>query len=86
MSHPDGGFDAMDPANISPLVVWLGSEESEGVTGRCFEVEGGVISVADGWRSGPSIDKGARWDPAEVGAAVHGVIEKAVPPQKVFGS
>ena len=26
------------------------------------------LSVADGWRTGPSVDKGARWDADEVGA------------------
>ena len=57
-----------------------------GMTGRCFEVEGGEISVADGWRTGPSVDKGARWEPAEVGAAVFDVVKKAVPPQKVYGA
>ena len=29
-----------------------------------------MISVADGWQHGPTVDKGARWEPAEVGAAV----------------
>ncbi|NED63262.1 SDR family oxidoreductase, partial [Streptomyces sp. SID10244] len=43
----DGSFDAMDPANISPLVVWLGSPESSSVSGRVFEVEGGKITVVD---------------------------------------
>ncbi len=33
MVAPDAGFDVNDPANISPLVVWLGSTESVGVTG-----------------------------------------------------
>ena len=32
--------------NISPLVVWLGSVESADVTGRVFEVEGGIIRAA----------------------------------------
>src|SRR5947207_1887113 len=66
MQAPAAGFDINDPANISPLVVWLGSAESADVTGRVFEVEGGSISVADGWQHGPGLDKGARWDPAEV--------------------
>ncbi len=66
----DGGFDAMAPENVSPLVVWLGSVESRGVTGRVFEVEGGLIRVAEGWAHGPQIDKGARWDPAELGPVV----------------
>jgi hypothetical protein len=55
------------------------------VTGRVFEVAGGKISVADGWRTGRN-DKGARWDPAEVGKAVREVLGKAVPAQKVYGS
>ena len=42
MAKPDEGFDAMAPENISPLVVWLGSAESKDVTGKVFEVEGGL--------------------------------------------
>ncbi len=86
MAKPESGFDKMDPANVSPLVVWLGSPDSKDVTGQVFEVAGGMISVADGWRTGPKVDKGARWDPAEVGGAVRDLIAKAVPPQKVYGA
>jgi NAD(P)-dependent dehydrogenase (short-subunit alcohol dehydrogenase family) len=86
MKAPDGGFDAMDPANISPLVAWLGSAESKDVTGQVFEIAGGEISVADGWRAGPKVDKGARWNADEVGAAVQDLLKKAVPAQKVYGS
>jgi NAD(P)-dependent dehydrogenase (short-subunit alcohol dehydrogenase family) len=86
MARPEDGFDAMDPANIAPLVVWLGSTESKDVTGQVFEVAGGRISVADGWRSGPEVDKGARWEPDEVGAAVHDLLKKATPAQKVYGT
>jgi NAD(P)-dependent dehydrogenase (short-subunit alcohol dehydrogenase family) len=82
----DGSFDEMAPENVAPLVVWLGSPESKDVTGRMFEVEAGRISVADGWRKGPEVDKGARWEPDEVGAAVQDLLAKAVPPQKVYGT
>jgi NAD(P)-dependent dehydrogenase (short-subunit alcohol dehydrogenase family) len=82
----DGGFDAMAPENVSPLVVWLGSPESAGITGRVFEVEGGKISVADGWQHGPTVDKGARWDPAEVGPAVRDLLAAAPPPAPVYGA
>ncbi len=41
MAAPDDGFDPNHPGNVSPLVVWLGSTDSRGVTGRVFEVEGG---------------------------------------------
>ena len=86
MKAPESGFDAMDPANIAPLVVWLGSAESKDVTGRVFELAGGEISLADGWRTGPRVDKGARWEPDEVGAAVADLLRKAVAPQKVYGA
>ena len=52
MAKPESGFDAMDPANISPIVVWLGSDQSGHVTGRVFECAGGELSVADGWQHG----------------------------------
>jgi NAD(P)-dependent dehydrogenase (short-subunit alcohol dehydrogenase family) len=86
MQAPESGFDVNDPANISPLVVWLGSSESADVTGRVFEVEGGTISVADGWQHGPALDKGARWNPAEVGAAVHKLLAQAPQPAPVYGA
>ena len=82
----DGSFDENAPENVSPLVVWLGSTESRDVTGRVFEVKGGIIGTSDGWRDGPLVDKGARWEPDEVGAAVHEVLEKSQTPQKVFGT
>ena len=86
MQAPESGFDVNDPANISPLVVWLGSSQSADVTGRMFEVEGGSISVADGWQHGPSVDKGARWEPAEVGAAVEALLAQAPTPTPVYGA
>lgn len=86
MKKPEHGFDAMDPANVSPLLVWLGSAESRDVTGLVFEVAGGTLSLADGWRTGPALDKGARWEPDEIGAAVHELLQKAVPAQKVYGT
>jgi NAD(P)-dependent dehydrogenase (short-subunit alcohol dehydrogenase family) len=86
MRKPEQGFDVNDPANISPLVIWLGSAESGDVTGRMFEIEGGKLSVADGWREGPKIVQDRRWDPEQIGPAVRQLIDKAVPPQKVYGT
>ena len=82
----DDAFDAMAPENIAPLVVWLGSADSSGVTGRVFEVEGGVISVADGWQHGPREDKGARWEPDEVGAVVRRLLTDAPAPTPAYGA
>ena len=86
MKAPEDGFDAFDPANVAPLVVWLGSAESRHVTGQMFEAAGGKISIADGWRTGPEQDKGARWEPAELGAAVGKLLAQAQPAQKVYGT
>jgi NAD(P)-dependent dehydrogenase (short-subunit alcohol dehydrogenase family) len=86
MKAPEAGFDAMHPGNVSPLVVWLGSRESQHVTGQVFEIAGGELSLADGWRTGPRIDKGARWEPDEIGAAVTDLLRKATPAQKVYGT
>jgi NAD(P)-dependent dehydrogenase (short-subunit alcohol dehydrogenase family) len=81
-----GAFDAMAPENVAPLVVWLGSAQSAHVTGRVFEVEGGKVSVADGWQHGPTVDNGARWDPAALGPVVDDLLAKAPPPAPVYGA
>ena len=72
-------FDARAPENVAPLVVWLGSPESAGITGRVFNVAGGRISVAEGWHTGPGVDKGDRWDPAELGKVVPDLVARAAP-------
>lgn len=74
-----GEFDTRAPENVAPLVAWLASRESAGITGRVFNVGGGVISVAEGWHAGPQADKGGRWDPAELGAVVPSLVAEAVP-------
>ncbi|NKE60246.1 SDR family NAD(P)-dependent oxidoreductase [Lentzea sp. PSKA42] len=85
MAAPDDGFDAMAPENISPLVVWLGSEEAGDVTGRMFEVDGGRLCVVHGWQRGPEIDKGARWSPDELGGVVRKLVA-ADHPVPVYGA
>jgi NAD(P)-dependent dehydrogenase (short-subunit alcohol dehydrogenase family) len=86
MAAPDSGFDAMDPSNVSPVVAWLASEDSGDVTGRVIEVEGGKICVEEGWRHGPTVDIGRRWESGEVGSALRDLLAKAEPPEPVYGS
>jgi len=86
MKKPQQGFDYFDPANVAPLVVWLGSAESRAVSGRVFEIAGGKISIADGWRTTEGVDKGARWEPREIAAAMDELLSKEQPAQKVYGS
>jgi NAD(P)-dependent dehydrogenase (short-subunit alcohol dehydrogenase family) len=86
MKKPEEGFDYFAPENVAPLVVWLGSQASSAVNGQMFEVEGGKLSIADGWRRGPELDRQGRWAVGEVGQAVEQLMARAVPPAKVYGS
>src|SRR5512144_1131428 len=45
---------AMHPRWIAPIVTWLASTESAGITGRVFEASGGVLAIAEGWHRGPT--------------------------------
>ncbi|KSU51085.1 short-chain dehydrogenase [Gordonia sp. SGD-V-85] len=82
----DGSFDTMDPANVSPLVVWLGSPAAGSVTGRVFEVEGGKISITDGWQRSIERDKGSRWEAGELGPVIEEILAKAPVPMPVYGA
>jgi NAD(P)-dependent dehydrogenase (short-subunit alcohol dehydrogenase family) len=86
MTAPADGFDAMDPANVSPIVAWLASVESAEVSGRVIEIEGGAITVEEGWVHGPSRDVSRRWDAHEVGDAVKGLLQQARRPEPVYGA
>ncbi|MCH6231592.1 SDR family oxidoreductase [Microbacterium sp. CFH 31415] len=86
MAAPEDGFDRMDPANISPVVAWLASPESAGVTGRVFEIEGGRLCIQEGWRHGPVEDAGRRWEAAELGPVVQRLLAAGVTPEPVYGA
>jgi NAD(P)-dependent dehydrogenase (short-subunit alcohol dehydrogenase family) len=63
---PDAGtFDAWDPANVSPFVAYLATEDCE-ITGEAFLVQGGVVQRFAPWTLSEKIDKGDRWTVAEL--------------------
>jgi NAD(P)-dependent dehydrogenase (short-subunit alcohol dehydrogenase family) len=86
MKKPESGFDGPDPDNVAPLVVWLGSRESSNVNGRLFDIGGGRITLADGWNDGPTVEKGARWEPHELGPVVERLLAQQRPQKKVYGT
>lgn len=86
MALPADGFDVMDPANVSPVVAWLASVEAGEVTGRVIEVEGGQVCVEEGWRHGPTLDLGRRWEAAEVGPRLADLLAQAQTPEPVYGA
>lgn len=86
MAAPAEGFDAMHPANVSPVMAWLASEDAGDVTGRVLEVEGGRICVEDGWQHGPATDLGQRWQAAQVGTELRALLKQATIPEAVYGA
>ena len=86
MKAPERGFDVNDPANVSPFVVWVGSAESRGVSGRIWEVVGGTLTLFDGYRREQTIDNQKRWDAREVGSAVRELLSTAREPVRVYGT
>src|SRR5690606_30720849 len=81
----EGAFDPYAPENVAPVVVWLGSLQARGVTGRVFHVEGGHVGVMEGWREGPFADKGSRWEPDELGAVIPDLVARAAPRRVMSG-
>jgi len=62
MEAPEEGFDPLDPANMSPLVVALAADEAQGITGQVFHVWGGAINALRGWSAGELFESDERWD------------------------
>jgi NAD(P)-dependent dehydrogenase (short-subunit alcohol dehydrogenase family) len=60
------GFDPLDPANNSPLVVALCSDEAQGITGQVFHVFGGAVNMLQPWASGELFARDTRWDAEEL--------------------
>ncbi len=73
-----------DPENVAPLVTWLGSTESAGITGRVFEVMGGRIGMIEGFHRGPFVQQDDRWDPMLLGAAVADLVARCAQPESVM--
>jgi NAD(P)-dependent dehydrogenase (short-subunit alcohol dehydrogenase family) len=65
----------MHPRWIAPIVTWLASPESSGITGRVFEASGRVLAIAESWHRGPvakPVD-----DPAKIAAVVKDLLRQA---------
>jgi NAD(P)-dependent dehydrogenase (short-subunit alcohol dehydrogenase family) len=56
---PQDGFDPVDPANSSPIVVALCADEAQHITGQVFLVYRGGVNVLRGWEAGELLSNGA---------------------------
>lgn len=82
----DGGDrDSWGPEAIAPLIVWLASPQSAGITGRVFEVTGKMISVAEGWQRGPVAVSQEGWRDMDLGAVVRDLVSAAQPNSDLQG-
>jgi NAD(P)-dependent dehydrogenase (short-subunit alcohol dehydrogenase family) len=70
LAKPEDGFDPLDPANMSPLVVALSADDAQDITGQCFFVWGGVVNVLRPWEAGEALVADGRWDPDDLLAAL----------------
>ena len=79
MLEPDEytAYSASDPGNVAPLVVWLASDLSSGVSGQVFLSIGGTITHFDPWKPHADITvpgNDRRWTPEEVDQAMGEVV------------
>jgi NAD(P)-dependent dehydrogenase (short-subunit alcohol dehydrogenase family) len=82
----EGAFDAMHPGNVSPLVAWLCSLGSGSVSGRVFEIEGGRLTLMDGWQRAATIDAVRKLGVDEIGPLVDELLGRAPEPLPVYGT
>jgi NAD(P)-dependent dehydrogenase (short-subunit alcohol dehydrogenase family) len=62
-------FDTYHPANVSPVVAWLATENCH-LSGRVLYVRGGELRVMDGWRQGPVLEHDGRRTVADCAGAL----------------
>ncbi|MCG9477273.1 MAG: short-chain dehydrogenase, partial [Actinomycetia bacterium] len=80
---PEEVKEAMSTKWISPIAVWLASEESSEVTGRVFDVRGELLAISESWHQGPKVTN--TLDPSSVGPLVEELMGKARPNADMLG-
>jgi NAD(P)-dependent dehydrogenase (short-subunit alcohol dehydrogenase family) len=66
---PEHGFDKYDPANVSPMVAWLASDDAAAVSGQVFIVLGDSIHRVSHHLVETTISAGGeRWTPSAISA------------------
>jgi two-component sensor histidine kinase len=65
---PADEWQPMDPANSSPLVAWLASDDSQLITGQVLRSIHDRVIWMHGWHEAAEVAAGERrWDAAELG-------------------
>jgi NAD(P)-dependent dehydrogenase (short-subunit alcohol dehydrogenase family) len=81
----EGGFDPLEPANNTPIVVALCADEAQSITGQVFHIFGGAVNMLTPWSPGELFARAEGWDAGDLleellqrlpdGAAPAGLIE-----------
>jgi NAD(P)-dependent dehydrogenase (short-subunit alcohol dehydrogenase family) len=83
-------YDARNPGNVAPLIVWLGSDLSQHVNGQIFMIQGTEIHhYAPFTRNATvSVPGGAqrKWEPEEINRAVNSMVFGARHPGLMAGA
>jgi hypothetical protein len=79
-SPEDGAFDPLDPANMSPVMLALCSDDAQDITGQVFHIWGGAVNVLEGWSSGELFERDGRWDADELLAELFGRFPAGIAP------
>jgi NAD(P)-dependent dehydrogenase (short-subunit alcohol dehydrogenase family) len=71
---PEEGFDVWHPANVSPFVAYLATEDCP-ITGEAFMVQGGRVQRAQSWTPAQRIDQDDRWTVEQLRVAAEALTE-----------
>jgi NAD(P)-dependent dehydrogenase (short-subunit alcohol dehydrogenase family) len=86
MGERPEGFDPLDPANISPVVVALCADDAQEITGQVFHVWGGAVNALQGWTGGELFQRDDGWDADGLLAAMlERFPDGAAPPGMIAG-
>ena len=84
MAPPEDGFDAMDPANMAPVVVALCADEAQDITGQVLFVYGGAVNVLRGWSPGELLARDGKWDADDLLAELRGRFPNGAQPPNMI--
>lgn len=81
----DGEWQPMDPANSSPLVAWLASDEAQLVTGQVIRSIHDSVIWMQGWREAAQVSAGEkRWEAETLGKALASDVFRVATPGMRF--
>jgi NAD(P)-dependent dehydrogenase (short-subunit alcohol dehydrogenase family) len=84
MAPPEDGFDAMDPANMAPVVVALCADAAQDITGQVLFVYGGAVNVLRGWGPGELLARDGKWDADDLLAELRGRFPNGAQPPNMI--